>query len=371
MRTGWLGSSAQDLVERCRPLVNLPGPKQYWWQGRWVLRAISRERMRPVGRSRLLLLLRLSRVADGSRRQPWATSQAPQRYGLARPSLSQSAAVRAISRRAVRAISRRRALRATSRGSTSRHTAAVRAISRRAVRAISRRRALRAMPRCSTGAVVYPPKHAGLKTQGKSRVQRSLGGRHRGVQLSRLKLLTICESPGAGSLAAGRPAPGHIPEVADIAAAASCAMAAAGRPGAAPEDEDDASDVDASAPPFGCGRRGLGPPLSVGRGAKKREFQDGGGLCSPGLWPPEKRRCGAVPSQRRCSPTVLPSACATGPQRQQAQRLIRTMRSLAIATDLITHSATHSLCDGPAAPAGMTGPASAAGPCHRAGCVHR
>jgi len=82
-------------------------------------------------------------------------------------------------------------------------------------------------------------------------------------------------------------------------------------------------------------------------------------------------RCGAVPSHRRCSPSVLPSACATGPQRQQAQRLIRAMRSLAIAPDLFTHSAALSLCDGPAAPAGMTCPASAAEPCHRAGCVHR
>jgi len=39
-------------------------------------------------------------------------------------------------------------------------------------------------------------------------------------------------APGAGSLAAGRPAPGFVPEAADIAAAADRAMAAAARPGA-------------------------------------------------------------------------------------------------------------------------------------------
>jgi len=72
-------------------------------------------------------------------------------------------------------------------------------------------------------------------------------------------------------------------------------MAVAARPGAAPDGEDECSDAEVSGPPFGEGRRGLGLPLFVGRGAKKREFQDGGGLCSPGLWPPARRRHLAAP----------------------------------------------------------------------------
>jgi len=67
-------------------------------------------------------------------------------------------------------------------------------------------------------------------------------------------------------------------------------MAASARPGAAPDCEDEDSEAEVSAHPFGEGRMGLGQPLLVGRGAKKRELQDGGGLCSPGLWPPGKRR---------------------------------------------------------------------------------
>ena len=43
-------------------------------------------------------------------------------------------------------------------------------------------------------------------------------------------------------------------------------------------------------PLLGSGWVGTGPALSVGRGARRRDMQDGGGLCSPGLWPPDKRR---------------------------------------------------------------------------------
>jgi len=72
-------------------------------------------------------------------------------------------------------------------------------------------------------------------------------------------------------------------------AAAARATAAAGKPGAPLAAGDEDVELDARIPLFGAGRRGAGPPLSVGRGARRRELQDGGGLCSPGLWPPERR----------------------------------------------------------------------------------
>ena len=34
---------------------------------------------------------------------------------------------------------------------------------------------------------------------------------------------------------------------------------------------------------------GFGDPLWIGRGSARRLLADGGGLCSPGMWPPEKR----------------------------------------------------------------------------------
>ena len=34
---------------------------------------------------------------------------------------------------------------------------------------------------------------------------------------------------------------------------------------------------------------GFGPPLMVGHGNTRRLLAEGGGLCSPGLWPPERR----------------------------------------------------------------------------------
>ena len=67
-------------------------------------------------------------------------------------------------------------------------------------------------------------------------------------------------APSAGSLAAGRPADGFIPEASDIAAAAARALEAGSRPGAAATDEDHESDVEEGTPPFGVGRLGVGPP---------------------------------------------------------------------------------------------------------------
>ena len=52
-------------------------------------------------------------------------------------------------------------------------------------------------------------------------------------------------------------------------------------------DEDQAG---APKPRRGTGWLGSGPPLSVGRGSRRRDFRDGGGLCSPGLWIPARRR---------------------------------------------------------------------------------
>ena len=40
----------------------------------------------------------------------------------------------------------------------------------------------------------------------------------------------------------------------------------------------------------GSGWRGQGRPLSIGRGETTRELHDGASLCSPGRWPPERRR---------------------------------------------------------------------------------
>jgi hypothetical protein len=102
-------------------------------------------------------------------------------------------------------------------------------------------------------------------------------------------------APSAGSLAAGRPADGRIPEASDIAAAAARALEAGSRPGAATTEDDGESDVEDGTPPFGAGRLGVGSPLLVGRGNRSRELQDGGGLCSPGLWPPERRRESPAP----------------------------------------------------------------------------
>jgi len=68
---------------------------------------------------------------------------------------------------------------------------------------------------------------------------------------------------GPGSLTAVRPAPSLVPEVEDIAAAARRAMTASARPGAGPEDEEDVSELEDGAPPFGEGRFLNTGPLSI------------------------------------------------------------------------------------------------------------
>ena len=85
---------------------------------------------------------------------------------------------------------------------------------------------------------------------------------------------------------------------------------------------------------------------------------------------PKGLRCGAMPSGRMGTPTVLPSACAAGQQYQQAYHLLRAMRRHVIVPDVFTYNAAISLCDGAAASAGITSPSSDAASCHRAGCVH-
>jgi len=55
--------------------------------------------------------------------------------------------------------------------------------------------------------------------------------------------------------------------------AAARATSAAARPGEEVEVVEDLSDLDSGVPPFGTGRRCLGPPLSVGRGSRLRELQ--------------------------------------------------------------------------------------------------
>ncbi len=52
---------------------------------------------------------------------------------------------------------------------------------------------------------------------------------------------------------------------------------------------DSDTEPDHGAAPRGAGLRGQGPPYTVGSGAKRRPFYDGGGLCSPGRWPPHRR----------------------------------------------------------------------------------
>ena len=49
------------------------------------------------------------------------------------------------------------------------------------------------------------------------------------------------------------------------------------------------TDADEGAAPAGTGWLGRGPPMQIGPGYKQRGICDGGGPCSPGRWPPNKR----------------------------------------------------------------------------------
>ena len=55
----------------------------------------------------------------------------------------------------------------------------------------------------------------------------------------------------------------------------------------------DEDDDKVQKPKLGAGLWGRGPPLVSRMLGKRMEFTDGFGLCSPGRWPPSKRRCAA------------------------------------------------------------------------------
>ncbi len=58
---------------------------------------------------------------------------------------------------------------------------------------------------------------------------------------------------------------------------------------ASSETEGSDTEADQDAEPAGAGPKGWGPTLTVYKGRKRRAVQDGGGLCSLGRWPPERR----------------------------------------------------------------------------------
>ncbi len=61
-----------------------------------------------------------------------------------------------------------------------------------------------------------------------------------------------------------------------------------------PEDSD--TEPDAGTAPAGAGHLGRGPPITAGWGPYARSMRDGAGLCSPGIWPPERRTRPSSPS---------------------------------------------------------------------------
>jgi hypothetical protein len=64
-------------------------------------------------------------------------------------------------------------------------------------------------------------------------------------------------------------------------------------PNAAAAEEECTSDEDENGdprPPLGAGHYGKGPPLLTRWSGRPRAFHDGAGLCSPGRWPPHRRR---------------------------------------------------------------------------------
>jgi len=56
-------------------------------------------------------------------------------------------------------------------------------------------------------------------------------------------------------------------------------------------------------------------------------------------------RCGATPSRRMRTPTVLPPARAKGQQHQHALHLVRALQRRAMAPDVITYGAAISGCN--------------------------
>ncbi len=73
------------------------------------------------------------------------------------------------------------------------------------------------------------------------------------------------------------------PEMEDIRAAAEQ------RPLTLAVTEDSDTEPDADAEPAGSGLKGFGAKMMVGSGPRRRPLCDGAGLCSPGLWPPQRR----------------------------------------------------------------------------------
>ncbi len=67
------------------------------------------------------------------------------------------------------------------------------------------------------------------------------------------------------------------------------AAARAERSEAKPADSGSDTAADTDAEPAGAGLQGLGAPLQVGHGARRRTLCDGAGLCSPGVWAPRAR----------------------------------------------------------------------------------
>ena len=66
----------------------------------------------------------------------------------------------------------------------------------------------------------------------------------------------------------------------------------------------------------GTGWVGRSVPVMVGRGARVRPLQDGGGLCSPGRWPSEAR---VLPPARRVVHDILVAAIRESEQLSRGQ----------------------------------------------------
>ena len=116
---------------------------------------------------------------------------------------------------------------------------------------------------------------------------REAGGRDQAIRLFEKDL---AGSPGLKARVkhlAGKQLLCHCP--ADLPCHADVLIAEAGRL----EREEETSSEDefgVRKPPRGAGWWGRGAPVLVYRGTVSRSMQDGGGLCSPGRWPPARRR---------------------------------------------------------------------------------